>query len=59
MAAEGLVFPTRDDVEVQVIDGLSGGGAIELTDHQTVRRQSLLDSAGDFLNLEHVLAKIV
>jgi hypothetical protein len=55
----GLSFPARDDVEVQVIDGLPGRSAVELADHQAVRRQGFLDSAGHFLHLQHVLAKKV
>ena len=59
MAAKRLAFPARNDVEVQVVDGLPGRCAIELGHQQAIGLQPYFNGAGHFLHLQHVLAEIV
>ena len=57
MAAERLTFPPGDDVEMEVVDGLSGRRAIELRHHNPVRFEGLLDGLRDFLHAFHIGAR--
>ena len=45
-----FVFPSGNNVEMQMKDRLSGGGAIELRNHDAVGRERLVDRPSDLLH---------
>ena len=50
MTLEGLPFPTRNDVEVQMFDGLACCPAARLHDNYTIRLQRLARRVRYLLN---------